>query len=436
MNYRETLDFLFNSLPAYQRVGEAAYKSDLKTTLALDNYFGAPHKHYKTIHIAGTNGKGSVAGSLSSILTEAGYRTGLYTSPHLLDFRERIRINGEKIEKEYVVEFVGKHKGIIDELKPSFFEMTAAMAFQYFADSKVDIAVVETGMGGRLDSTNIISPIISVITNISKDHTQFLGDTIEEIAGEKAGIIKQDTSVVIGRSCGAYDHVFESVARSKNSPLLKADRRYSFKPSAIHSADHNLIVDVYKDDSLRFSALEVNLGGSYQLENILTTVAVSDLLKDKLTIEDISIRRGLQNIVSNTGIKGRWQIISDRPMIICDTAHNIDGISVVLEQLLSLKESGVKFILGFVSDKDIDHILRLFPADGSYYFTRSSVPRSLDHKVLGKKALAVGLKGEVFNSVADAYSTALREIKDDDVLFVGGSTFIVADLLVYLNEPS
>lgn len=433
MNYSETLEFLFNSLPAYHRIGEAAYKSDLSTTLYLDNYFGSPHHNYKSIHIAGTNGKGSVASSLASVLSEAGYKVALYTSPHLIDFRERIKIDGRKIPENYVQSFVADHKSIIDKLKPSFFEMTAAMAFQYFSDMEVDIALIETGMGGRLDSTNILNPILSVITNISFDHTRFLGTSLAEIAGEKAGIIKNNTPVVVGRSSSDTDPVFISTAKKMNANLRFADKIYGIQSAKTIMDGSNQIVEIAKNESRYLNDLEINLGGNYQLENLVCSIAVLDLIKEDFHLDEAVIRSGLRNITRNTGLQGRWQILQQNPLVVCDTAHNVDGISSILNQLKSLGKKSLRFVLGFVNDKDIDAILRLLPREATYYFTTSSVPRSMKGEELAVKASELGLSGTVCGSVPEAYKMAFKDLNQDEVLYIGGSTFIVADLLEHIS---
>lgn len=428
MTYKETLEYLFSSLPAYQRIGKAAYKADLSTSLALDKYSGSPHQHYKTVHIAGTNGKGSVSHYLSSVLSEAGFVTGLYTSPHIRDFRERIRVNGAKIDKEYVVDFVDSYGHIFEKHSSSFFEMTVALAFQYFKDKQVDIAIIETGMGGRLDSTNIINPLLSVITNISLDHTQFLGTSREEIALQKAGIIKPETPVLIGRSDPVTDDLFISAAKDRGSPIIFADRKYEVK--RIEQQDYEtLTVSVMKNGELLYDRLVSGLAGIYQTENISSSLAALDILRDSLDLSDKSILEGFRNVVTNSGIEGRWQTIRKEPLVICDTAHNLDGISVVLQQLAEFSTGKMRFVLGFVNDKEIGTIVDLFPKSAEYYLTKSSVLRSLPVNDLAKEFAGAGLEYRKYENVQAAYKSALKDSELTDLIYVGGSTFIVADFL-------
>ena len=436
MNYKEVLDFLYNSLPAYQRVGKAAYKSNLDTSLALDKYFGSPHNKYHTIHIAGTNGKGSVSSILASILKSAGYKTGLYTSPHLTDFRERIRVNGLPVKKEYLVDFVNKHNKIISELKPSFFEMTVAMAFQYFADCNVDIAVIETGMGGRLDSTNIVTPLVSVITNIGYDHTQFLGNTLEAIAVEKAGIIKQGVPLVVGRKDSEYSSVFNNIAKERNSKLVFADKTYTAENILPDYSSGRMSLDIAGKGTLVFENLVCDQTGLYQAENIITALCTIELLGSRLRLDNEDIRNGLARTLENAGLRGRWQILGNKPLIICDTAHNYDGLKNVLSQLKDIPAAKFRFVLGFVDDKDLDKVFPLFDPGDEYYFTTASVPRSMDAELLARNAAGYGLKGKIFKSVDVAYMEALASSNPDDVLYVGGSTFIVADLLDYIDNAN
>jgi len=430
MNYRETLDFLFSSLPVYQRIGQAAYKANLDTTIDLDNYFGNPHSDFKTIHIAGTNGKGSLSHMLASVLSEAGYKTGLYTSPHLRDFRERIKIDGKAVPEDYVVSFIGLNLDIIEKLKPSFFEMTVALAFRYFSDSNVDVAVIETGMGGRLDSTNIVMPEVSVITNIGFDHMQFLGDTLEKIAAEKGGIIKPGIPVVIGESDNETKPVFIGIASNSNSEIVFADNHYQvvIREKYLHQGKMN--VDVYREKELFLGNLEIDLSGNYQVFNLQTLMSTIDILGRSLSIGQGSMRKGLKNITGNTGLEGRWQIIRTSPLVICDTAHNAGGLKMVLEQLLQVCKGRLHFVLGFVNDKEIKALLSLFPADADYYFTRADIPRSHDQEEILRIASETGLKGSAFRSVPEAYARALVNAGSGDTVFIGGSTYIVADLLV------
>jgi len=437
MTYQEAIDFLFSSLPMYQRVGKAAYKGNLENTLRLDEWFGHPHLQYPTIHVAGTNGKGSVSHLIASALQASGLRTGLYTSPHLLDFRERIKINGQLIPEEEVSSFVLKNRAIIDEIKPSFFEMTVAMAFDWFARQKVDAAVIETGMGGRLDSTNIIRPVLSVITNISLDHTEFLGADIASIAREKGGIIKEGVPLVIGRSHPQSDEVLYSMARERKAPVIAADRRYEARFSTLNS-DGIMQVRIGRpgeqpggpgDPPRR--TIPCELTGAYQHENIITALVSLEQLQERhWEISEDRILDGFSTVVRSTGILGRWQTVGTNPRSICDTAHNADGIAAVIRQIRQIPWKKLHMVWGMVNDKDPDRILPLLPREARYYFTRSSVPRSMDADSLAERAREYGLTGSPFPGVAEAYRAAQAGAGPDDLIFTGGSTFVVADLLV------
>lgn len=427
MDYSETLQYLFSQLPMFQRIGAAAYKANLDNTLALDAYLGHPHKKFKTIHIAGTNGKGSVSHILASILQEAGYKTGLYTSPHLKDFRERIKINGKEIPEEKVVEFVEKHKNFFEPVQPSFFELTVAMAFNYFADEQVDVAVIETGMGGRLDSTNIISPELSVITNISIDHSQFLGESLEKIASEKAGIIKPAIPAVIGESQKSTDAVFIQKAKEQNSPLFFADINYQAEISA--TENQRLVLQVMYNHQLLYRDLKLDLTGHYQVKNTTTVMQALEIMRKKgFTISDEHVYKGFESAASNTGLRGRWQIIGYQPLTICDTGHNEAGIRSVLEQIKSLRFNKLHMVFGVVEDKKIDAILEMLPLKATYYFCRAAIPRALDEKILQQKANLFGLEGNCFPSVEQALQAARQNADDEDFIFVGGSTFVVAEV--------
>ena len=423
MNYQEAIDFMFSSLPMYQRVGKAAYKANLDNTLALDEYFGHPHKSFKTIHVAGTNGKGSVSHSLSAILQSAGYRTGLYTSPHLVDYRERIRINGEMISKDYVCDFINDNQEIIGKLKPSFFEMSVALAFKYFADMKVDVAVIEVGMGGRLDSTNIITPELSVITNISFDHTQFLGNTLPLIAGEKAGIIKQGIPVVIGQTHAETKDVFLAKAKEQNSPITFADKE--IKVEKIKVADNHKYAEYLINNT---ETIKFDLFGEYQTKNLATILEAAKQLKNRgFAIDDQNISDALQNVKGLTGLHGRWEILSDSPLTICDTGHNIDGLSYVTAQLKAIKCPQLHIVLGFVNDKDVEHVMPLFPKDAQYYFTQADIPRAMPAEQVKAYGEKFGLTGEIYENVPSAYESAKKNASSSDTIFIGGSTFIVGD---------
>lgn len=428
MNYQETLDWMFQQLPMFQRKGKAAYKANLNNTLALDEHFNHPHKNYKTIHIAGTNGKGSVSHFLASCLQEAGYKVGLYTSPHLKDFRERIKINGENIDQDFVVNFINSNKDYFSTLSPSFFEMTVAMAFEYFSKEDVDYAIIETGLGGRLDSTNIISPIASVITNISFDHTALLGNTKELIAIEKAGIIKKDTPVIIGEYDKDTIDVFEKRAKEQIANLIVADKKYEIQNSRFNI--NHRIVDIIKDKDIRFKDLVSGLVGVYQEKNILTCIACIDYIKTLgVDISDENISEGLKKVVQNTGIMGRWQILQDKPLVVCDTAHNEAGISYVLEQIKEIPYEKLHIVFGMVNDKSIDKVLSMMPKEAKYYFTKANIPRAQDEQRLKEMASEYGLKGNVYSNVEDAKIAALLQMGNNDLLYIGGSTFIVAEVV-------
>ena len=428
MNYQETLDWMFKQLPMYQRIGAAAYKPDLNNTIALLNLLGNPHHNFKSVHIAGTNGKGSTSHMLASIFQEAGYKTGLYTSPHLRDFRERIRINGEMIPEENVVKFIDTHREAFQQIGLSFFEMTVGMAFQYFADENVDIAIVEVGMGGRLDSTNLITPELSIITNIGLDHVQFLGDTLEKIAGEKAGIIKAGIPVVIGETQSETHQVFENKAQELNSPIFFADQLFDCDEIHIDELQTKKY-DIWKNSELYLEACEIPLTGNYQKKNLATVMCAADLLREKFQLSDDDIRDGVANVIRNTHLMGRWQILDHDPLTIADTGHNVDGIREVVNQLAEMTYNKLHFVIGTVNDKDIDHILQLLPHNCEYYFCKADIPRGLDANILAQKAFEFGLRGNVYNSVRDAYLSALNAASFDDIVFVGGSNFTVAEVI-------
>ncbi|NNC70698.1 MAG: bifunctional folylpolyglutamate synthase/dihydrofolate synthase [Flavobacteriaceae bacterium] len=403
MNYQETLDWMFSKLPMYQRQGKTAFKKDLTNILAFSEYLQNPHKKFKSIHVAGTNGKGSTSHMIASILQEAGYKVGLYTSPHLKDFRERIKINGEMISEQEIIDFIEENEVFLDKQKLSFFEMTVGLAFYYFAKAKVDIAVIEVGLGGRLDSTNIIQPEVSVITNIGLDHTQFLGETIREIAFEKAGIIKKGIPVIVGEKEDVATEVFIEISNGRSAPLIFAE------------------IYVKKDFS-------TDLLGSYQQKNIKTAVAAIHSLR-AFNIEEDNIRSGLLKVVKNTGLMGRWQVLHEQPKVVCDTAHNKEGLSQVLKQLLNEEYEKLHIVLGVVNDKKLDDILLLFPERAVYYFCKPQIPRGLNAHDLHQKAAQFNLKGEVFSSVKQAYKNALERAAKNDLIYVGGSTFVVAEVV-------
>lgn len=412
----------------YQRIGDAAYKADLHNTHQLIALLGHPEQHFKTIHVAGTNGKGSVSHLLASILAEAGLKTGLYTSPHLRDFRERVRINGEMISKEACVQFIEKYRDQFEEMQLSFFEMTVGLAFQYFADEKVDVAVIETGMGGRLDSTNIITPLLSIITNIGLDHTKYLGDTLEKIAAEKAGIIKKGVPVIIGQTQWETKAVFEAKAAAVGAPIVFADQQFDAN-RIVTSNPHCQSFDLWKDSHPLFEKLELPLLGHYQQKNLITAVCAADALKKHFSIDDKHIVNGFEDVVHNTGLMGRWQLINRNPLAIADTGHNVDGIKEVVFQLKLMQFDQLHCVLGMVNDKDIESMLQMLPQYATYYFCKADIPRALPADELAAKAKTFGLKGEVFESVRSAYFSALNAAKSNDLVFVGGSTFVVAEVV-------
>jgi dihydrofolate synthase / folylpolyglutamate synthase len=429
MTYEETLEFLFSQLPAYHRIGQAAYKHDLNNIIALDNYLGHPHLKFKSVHVAGTNGKGSVSHMIASVLQEAGYKTGLYTSPHLKDFRERIRVDGVMIPENDVITFVKNHITIIKTIKPSFFEMTVAMALDFFAKSKVDIAVIEVGLGGRLDSTNIIDPIISVITNIGHDHMDLLGNTLQMIAAEKAGIIKKSVPVVISESQSGISEIFVARAVECGSEIVFADQNIScqlYETSAITGRRKYKITDKSKEEAIEGTTV---LSGDYQSKNLTAVYQVFKSLKGILDCSVANFKNGISKVVINTGLSGRWQVLRSNPLTICDTGHNKEGLEYVMNQIKRIHKSGLHMVIGFVKDKDLSSVLPLFPKDAYYYFTKASVPRALDENILMVKAGEYGLSGYSYPDVTTAMRAAGEAAVATDMIFIGGSTFIVADAL-------
>lgn len=418
MEYNEATGWLFAQLPMFSRTGAAAYKPGLERSEALSRHFGDPHRKWKAIHVAGTNGKGSVSSLIAATLQSQGYRTALYTSPHLVDFRERMRVNGEMIPEEKVVEFVEKWLACgYDGDRPSFFELTMMMAFDWFAEMKVDYAVIEVGMGGRLDSTNIITPLLSVITNISKDHTQFLGDTLTKIATEKAGIIKSGIPAVIGEATPETEQVFRARAEETGTSLREAYREV---------------------DEAANLALHCSLTGPYQCRNINTArVALEELRGLGVEISDSAMRRGFSGVGEITGFTGRWTVLSEKPLTICDTGHNEAGLSYNLRQLAGMmsgrSNAALRFVIGFVADKDVDHILPMFPNDAKYYVTQADIPRAMDRNALLEKCRELGLDARVFPDARSAADAATSDSSTDDIIYIGGSTFIVADYLAALK---
>ena len=425
MNYQDTLKYLYESAPMFQQVGSQAYKEGLQNTLALDKYFGHPHMQFRTIHIAGTNGKGSCSHTLAAILQEAGYKVGLYTSPHLIDFRERIRINGVTMPERYVVEFVEKHRTFFEPLSPSFFELTTAMAFRYFADEKVDVAIIEVGLGGRLDCTNIITPDLCIVTNISFDHMQFLGNTLAKIASEKAGIIKKGIPVVIGETTPETKPVFKNKAQETGAPVIFAEDIQKVRSSQPSVSDSGIIYDTEE-----YPQLKGELGGYYQIKNTNTIVsALEQLNKLNYHITEQAVRNGFANVSKLTGLMGRWQKLQNSPTLICDTGHNVAGISYIVKQLQQQNYNRLHIVMGMVNDKDIRGVLKLLPQKAIYYFTKASVKRALPEDELQNLAKEFGLEGTTYPTVCDAVQTAQKKSLPEDFIFVGGSSFIVADLL-------
>jgi len=431
VNYSKTLKYLYERLPMYQRQGKAAYKNNLDNTLFLDDFFNHPHRNYKTIHIAGTNGKGSVSHMLAAVLQSAGYKTGLYTSPHLKDFRERIRINGKMISEESVVDWVEKYpvNNNLWNIEPSFFELTVAMAFDYFAEQKVDVAIIEVGLGGRLDSTNVINPEVSVITNIGLDHTNLLGNTLQEIATEKAGIIKDSVPVVIGNWQNETAKIFEDFAVKRKTQLFYADKEFDVEYSML-GLDGKQIMNFTQKGKPEFPDLKLDLLGNYQLKNIPAVLKTVDILNKKgWDISKQQIYSGLANVSKTTGLMGRWQIIGHNPQIVCDTGHNVDGIKAIVSQIENTAYENLHIVFGVVEDKNPDEILELLPQKATYYFAKANIPRAFDEKKLTFKAWKNGLTGDSYLSVSEAFVAAKKSAGKNDLVFVGGSTFVVSEIL-------
>lgn len=426
MTYQETIEYLYSSVPMFHRVGSSAYKEGMENTFCIDKYLNHPHQKYKSIHVAGTNGKGSTSHLLASVLQEAGYKTGLYTSPHLMDFRERIRINGEMIPEDFVVDFVTKHKRFFESIEPSFFELTTGMAFAYFAEKNVDIAIIEVGLGGRLDCTNIISPILSIITNISFDHTQLLGDTLEMIAKEKAGIIKTNIPVIIGE---AEDTKVREVFQNKAEEVKAKDIIFAQDKSPINSS--KLLPSGYWEfETNEYPELIDQLGGYAQEKNASTVLtAINVLKKENIDIPPKAVYKGFRFVQENTGIMGRWQIIQYNPKIILDTGHNEAGIKYIVQQLKKEQYHKLHMVIGMVNDKDIWSVLSLLPPEAEYYFTEASIPRALPAETLAEDAKAYNLNGSYYKTVKEAVFTARRNASSQDIIFIGGSNFVIADAL-------
>ncbi|HMG90995.1 MAG TPA: folylpolyglutamate synthase/dihydrofolate synthase family protein [Chryseolinea sp.] len=424
--YEEALRYLYDNLPMFQRIGPAALKNDLSNTIALCDALGNPQRTFKSIHVAGTNGKGSSSHMIASILQSSGYKTGLYTSPHLKEFTERIRVNGEEISKSFVTDFVNRIRPMIEKIGPSFFEITVAMAFDYFASIEVDVAVIEVGLGGRLDSTNVVVPELSLITNISWDHKEILGDTLEKIASEKAGIIKKKVPVVVSERQPEVEHVFIKYASALHAPIYFASDNYHVAQGII---DGRVVYNALRGNQSIFVGLELSLQGFYQTKNIAGVLQVIDLLRKlKWQISDEHVRRGLIQVISQTGLKGRWQLLGTNPLMVCDTAHNPDGIKEVVRQIRAQSFESLHMVIGVVKDKDMSIVLQLLPQEAYYYFCQSNIPRALDAGLLVEQAGAFGLTGEVVRDVNEAIRHAKRAASKNDMIFIGGSTFVVAEI--------
>ena len=426
--WERTLDYLFNQRPAFERQGADGYKPGLETSLALDKLYKEPHRRFRIIHIAGTNGKGSTAHLLASCLQRCGYRVGLFTSPHLVDFRERIRVNGRKISRSYVMQWVSEYqKKDLGGLQPSFFELTSTMAFDYFAWRNVNVAVIETGLGGRLDSTNIVTPELSLITNIGLEHQQFLGNTLEEIASEKAGIIKHGQPVVIGRAEGVVRDVFEREAKR-----LYADIRFAQDRPEVLSAKH--ADGVLRIETVNYGTLDCELTGDYQIENTNTVLTALNMLKRlKYRIKEKAVHEGFAHVIENTGLMGRWMRLGTHPLVICDSAHNPAGIEQVIKQLKHEDYKRLHMVMGFMADKDVKSILNLLPNDAVYYFTQAQTSRSMTVEQLQSLAAKCGIEGSIYNNVSEALDAARKQANDEDLIYVGGSMYVLAELLTALN---
>ncbi|HLN56407.1 MAG TPA: folylpolyglutamate synthase/dihydrofolate synthase family protein [Bacteroidales bacterium] len=430
MTYPEALQFLYSQLPAYHRIGKAAYKNNLDNTILLDEHFRHPHRKFRSLHIAGTNGKGSVSHMAASILMEAGYKTGLYTSPHLKDFRERIKVNGIMIPEREVTDFVEENFDFIRRIQPSFFEMTVAMAFDYFSRQKVDLAVVEVGLGGRLDSTNIITPVASIITNIGHDHMDLLGNSLEKVATEKAGIIKERVPVIIGETQPETEKVFISKAGELHSDITFSDRLFECSMEEIDDfkGERKFRITDKRTGKVWISGI-TPLGGDYQQKNLVTVASLFSRLQSDFNCSDQNITDGIMKVKDNTGLMGRWQILGHDPLVVCDTGHNKEGLEYVVRQIKRIRKTVLRMVVGFVSDKDLSGVLPLLPKDAVYYFTKASVQRALDENVLKKEAAAYSLHGESYPDVKAAFEAARKSASESDMIFIGGSTFVVAEVV-------
>jgi dihydrofolate synthase/folylpolyglutamate synthase len=435
MNYRQTLDYLYTMLPMFHRIGPAAYKNDLHNTLALCEALGHPERAFKSVHIAGTNGKGSVSHTLAAVLQESGLKTGLYTSPHLLDFRERIRLNGQMIPETFVIDFVEKQMELIAELQPSFFEVTVGMAFAYFREAGADIAVIETGLGGRLDSTNVITPLLSIITNISYDHQNLLGETLPEIASEKAGIIKPGIPVLIGKKQPETEEVFRRKAASVDAVIYFAEDH--FKLLEHHIADAELTATYLNTDTHTSVSIQSPLSGEYQLENLATVLQATEILrKQGLPLSEKTVAAGIKQVKKLTGLRGRWEILGTKPLIICDVAHNEAGLKAVFSQVDSIPHERLHLVYGMVKDKDISKALLRLPEKAVYYFCRPDIPRGLEVEELQEMAAERGLRGQPYQSVAEAFRAACKAAHEKDIVLVAGSIFVAAEVLAEADQQA
>jgi len=425
MTYRAAKEYIMNQLPMFQRIGSAAYKASLDTTIQLDNYFKNPHLSFRTIHVAGTNGKGSVSHFLASIFQEAGYKTGLFTSPHLKDYRERIKINGKKISRNYVRDFVTQHKTYFKKLRPSFFELSFALGMKYFKDKKVDIAIIETGMGGRLDSTNVIQPLLSIITNIGYDHQQFLGNTLAKIAQEKSGIIKSQVPVIISEYQKEIADVFKLSARKNNCRIFFADKSISIKTDPSFNVSNPFATFTFKGQKIKSG-----LVGSYQIKNVKAVLCAIDQLNNKeFRISKSAVINGFKNVVKNNSLLGRWQVLNKKPLCIAESAHNKNGMIELQKTIKEIPKNKLHFVIGFVNDKNINEILSLLPKKASYYYCAAKIPRALNLEELKNKAKPFGLSGLAYDSVLKAKNAALKHAKKDDLIIISGSIFVVAEAI-------
>ncbi len=426
MNYEQTLHYLYNKLPLYSSIGIKAYKADLKNTIALCKQLGEPQNKIKTVHVAGTNGKGSTSHMLAAVFQQSGYKTGLYTSPHLKDFRERIKINGEMIPEEFVICFVEKMKTLSEQIQPSFFELTFVLALEYFAEKKVDIAIVETGLGGRLDSTNVIIPGIAVITNIGFDHMDILGDSIEKIAVEKAGIIKENIPVVIGESTAETKIIFQNKAAEKNAPVYFSEDK--FEITCVNSTDEKLVVNVFDKSKRQHQVYNLDLNGLYQVKNLLTVLTTVDLLKKNFSLDEDNIHVAINNVKNLSGLHGRWEIIHRKPTVVLDVAHNIDGIQQLVNQLSHSNYKRLHIVFGMVKDKEIEKVLENLPKKAQYYFTKAQIQRALPENELYERAMKFHLNGAYYDEVNKALKAAMEAASEEDMILVCGSVFVVGEV--------